>query len=146
MAKINLREIDEEIRRLQELKAFMADPRNVSLIKRVIAPNGNGSNGHQRVTQQPPIEDDAANNTITPPVPTVRGSLLDAADKARKSFGSNTFTVTDMIQAMEANGFVFQAKDKSIAANGAIKRLVAKGRILRVEEGSAGKPAKYRLL
>ena len=142
MAKINLREIDDEIKRLQDLKTFMSDPRTASLIKRVIGTNGNGAPAAQRAVQPPLPQGEDANTANAHG----RGSLLDAAKTACISFGAKTFTAYDLIATMESNGFEFQDKDKAIAVNGAIRRLIEKKVVERVEQPAAGKPAKYRLL
>jgi hypothetical protein len=141
MAKINIREIDEEIKRLEELKRFMADPKTAALIKRMVSTNGNGAK-----PQSPSVEESSeTQSTVTSPS-AGRGTLYDAAEKAVRSLNMGVFTFHELVSAMESQGYAFQAKDKTVAANGAIKRLIAHNVIVRVEEGSAGKPAKYRLL
>jgi len=53
------------------------------------------------------------------------------------------FTVKDIVNRLDREGFLFAAKDKDVAVYSAMRRLQDRGSLKVVEEGGPGKPAKW---
>ena len=136
MAKFDFNEaIDEEIRALSELKKFMAQPVTARVIERFIASRGE-KNGHSRPDPQ----------LVFGTGPTERGALLAATLNACREFTAGVeFTAKEVIVKMEQRGYIFKAKNKDIAVNSALKRLVGKHVLEQTQTAVGQRPAKYKI-
>jgi len=125
--------IAQEISRLQELQRFLDDPTTGAILERYFSQNGDGNTSlpTARVNRNP----------------SKRGALLLAVKKAaREHFpDSSEFTAAELIKQMMDSGYKFDAKNKVIAVNGALRRLVKKGAIAQTIEGSGRRGAKYKV-
>lgn len=128
MPKISLQKIDEQIRKLEELKRFMSDPTTAPMIEQLIS--GEVSPQYAKL----PIGKS-----------TRRGALLKAVEIVCKTATSD-FTAKDVIMNLELQGYVIQAKNKAIAVNGALKRLVKRGVINVTSVGAGKRPSTYGLV
>jgi hypothetical protein len=127
MSKISLQKIDEQIRKLQELKRFMSDPTTAPMIEQLISSNGEVSPQYAKL----PIGKS-----------TQRGALLKAVEIVCKTAPSD-FTAKEVIRNLELQGYMIQAKDKAIAVNGALKRLLKRGVINVTSAGAGKRPSIY---
>lgn len=138
MPKIDVRKtIKDRIRTLQEFERFMDDPTTAPIIEQLFSSNGNGNGVSHPVPQ-----------TARLPLgqPTQRGELLGTVKMACLEYPAETpFTAKDVINRVGARGYVFQAKNKEIAVNSALKRLLAKGVIAQTQTASGQRPAKYKI-
>lgn len=127
MPNIELKDIDEQIQRLQELRKIVADPVMAGLLNQLIG----SKNGH--ATLSPHREGKAKK----------KGTFINKIDETCKSFGSVRFVIRDVIEAFENAGNTFNAKDKSVAVYSAMKRLENRGVLKLVEKGIGAKPSLY---
>jgi hypothetical protein len=129
MRTINLASIDEQIKKLEELRRFMADPTTAHIIEQLISQNG--TNGTARSATFESSEGQ-------------RGDLMNNVAIICRSFATG-FTAKDVIERLDLDGFKFQAQDKLIAVNGALRRLVKKGVIKLVSVGTGKRPSVYKI-
>ncbi|HLZ13880.1 MAG TPA: hypothetical protein VKP58_14955 [Candidatus Acidoferrum sp.] len=61
-----------------------------------------------------------------------------------EAFGSQEFTVKDVISAYESRGYIFNAADKIIAANTVLRRFVQKKILLLIYKGGGQQPSRYK--
>ncbi len=126
---VDLKKLDEKIRKLQMIRELASDPETATLLNDVLSPNGNGAkNGHA----PSPQNGESANPE----------GLLGYADRAVRAI-SGTFTTNDLITKMKELGYVFTAKDAAVATYGVMLRLRDKGVISIVEKGGPGRLAKW---
>ena len=136
MPKITVQGIDEQIRKLEELKRFVSDPTTAPLIEQLISQNGN-VNAASRVV---PKKTESFHGQTTP-----RGELLDAVEAVCRATGHAEFTCRQVIEQLDAKGYRFQAKNKMVAVNGALKRLVKRNVLKVTEKGTAKKASTYKI-
>jgi len=117
---IDIAKLDEKIRRLQQIRELASDPEMRKILADVITVNGNGTHRMSKKAQ--------------------KGALTDIVETACRESGAK-FTVKDVVERMEAQGYHFSAKDSEIATYNAMRRLRKKGVLTVVEEGGPGKPA-----
>lgn len=138
---IDVRKIEEDIKALEELKRFLSNPSTAALIDKYS--NGH-SNGHP-VTVAPIQASITPGSSVTASI-TARGDVIGAVERACKQYMPGVlFTGKEVTERAEAAGFVFKAKQKDIAVNSALKRLVKRGVIEQVERAVGHRPAKYRI-
>lgn len=132
MADITLNDIDEQIKKLQELRRVISDPAMAGLLNQLLA----------------------SKNGVTPVSPrNTQGEHKAKGDFAAEILVScktippleTPFTIRAVIAAHEARGGTFTAKDKAIATYGALKRLVKSRDVIMVEQGIGSKPSLYRV-
>jgi hypothetical protein len=130
MATLDTKTIDEHIKRLQQLKSFMADPLTAQLVNELIS----SKNGHS--SDDPVSPDDK---------PEVRkGDFVAKIGEVCEQFpDTQRFTVNDVIKAYEKRGYIFAARDKNVSTYSALKRLVGKS-IKIASKGSGRNPTKYQ--
>lgn len=134
MANIELQDIDEQIRKLQELRKVVADPQMASLLNQLLA----SKNGHSAL----PIMANAQGKHKAKK----KGTFIEKIAETCRAFGTGEFKISDVITAFEARGFVFAAKDKSVATYSAMRRLQDRKLITVVTRGIGAKPSTYRVV
>src|SRR5690348_13485468 len=116
---VDLKKLDEKIRKLQQIRELAADPEMATLLTELVGGNGNTRNNGAKTPE----------NT---------GDLGDgrigSAEKAVRLLHSN-FTTNDVKAKMEELGYKFAAKDPSVATYSAMILLRDKGIIKVVEKG-----------
>lgn len=122
---VDLKAIEEKIRKLTILKELASDPEMASMLSEFMGKNGvapkakaNANNGASRIIY---------------------------AEKAARSMGHNKFTTNDLTAKMIEMGYAFTAKDHLVATYGAMLLLKDKGIIEVSEKGGPGKLAKWVL-
>jgi len=133
MANIELKDIDEQIQRLQELRKIVADPGMASLLNQLMA----SKNGHSGLPHRDRQSESKAKK---------KGTFINKIDESCKSFGSARFTIREVIDKFESAGNTFKAKDKSVAVYSAMKRLEKRGVLKVVEKGIGAKPSFYEYI
>ena len=76
---------------------------------------------------------------------TPRGGLLKAVESACRAI-PGVFQAKQVIEHMLSSGYVFHAKDKFIAVNSALKRLIKQKKLAMVERGVGKRPSKYEFI
>jgi hypothetical protein len=132
MANIELRDIDEHIAKLQELRRIMSDPAMATVLNQLLA----SKNGHS----SPPLQ-----NRQNEYKAKTKGNFIRQIEKICEYFGLEPFTIRDVIQAFEAGGYTFKAKDKNVATYSALQRLVERGVLKIVVRGIGAKPSTYQM-
>jgi len=131
VAGIELNDIRERIRKLQELEKVMSDPAMAILLNEVLAAKNANNTAIPANTQH----EYKANK---------KGTLVEGIERICMSFPlERQFTIKDVVEAYEQAGNIFIAKDKAIAAYGAMQRLVARG-TLSEHKGVGKKPTIYQ--
>jgi len=130
MANIELRDIDEKIERLQELRRFMSDPERAALLNQLLA-SKNGNSSPPTVTTQ---QEGKAKSGM---------SFIGKIEETCKSFGSTAFTIRDVIQSYESRGYTFKARKKAVAVYTAIRRLQERGVVKLEHQGIGSQPSSY---
>jgi hypothetical protein len=133
MANIELKDIDEQIQRLQELRRIVADPAMASLLDQLMA----SKNGRSNLPHADKQGERKAKK---------KGTFVSKIDETCKSFGSERFTIGDVIRKFENAGNTFNAKDKSVAVYSAMKRLEGRGMLKVVVKGAGAKPSLYEYI
>lgn len=127
MVTANRKPASDIRRKLDMMEELAADPLMVQLFLRMIPAQG--------------VSADANNNA--PPSPTSRpakngatgrGELLRAVETSLPEDAS-TFAIRDVVEALESNGYRIAAQDKPIAVGSALKRLVKRGTLKRLQVG-----------
>src|SRR3989442_1987567 len=131
MAKMDVRSIDEKIKRLEQLKAFMSDPLTAQMVAELIA----CKNGHSSASAAASQEQSDSR----------KGQFVAKVDEICGEFGDKPFIIADVIKAYQNRGYIFAAKDKNVAVYSALQRLVGKT-IEVAAKGSGRNPTKYRLI
>jgi hypothetical protein len=121
---VDLKKLDDRIKKLQQLRELAADPEMAGLLAEFAQssphsvsapPNGNGAS---------------------------LDGLFECAKKAIATF-SGDFTVKEFAEQLKAAGYKFQAKDEDIATYGVLRRLKDKGAVRISVEGGPGKAARW---
>jgi hypothetical protein len=133
VANIDLKEIDARIQRLQELRKIVADPEMASLLNQLMA----SKNEHSSLAHPDRQSEHKAKK---------KGTFINKIEETCKSFGAARFTIRDVIEKFESSGNTFKAKDKSVAAYSAMKRLEKRGVLKVVEKGIGAKPSYYEYI
>jgi len=127
MPNIELSDIDAQIAKLQELRKIVADPQMAALLNQVLA-SKNGA---------PAATEGKANR---------KGSFIAKIEEICRAFGSQTFTIQNVIEAYLAKGYTFKAQNQSVATYTAMKRLVKAKRLELDHKGGGGSnPDYYRV-
>jgi hypothetical protein len=126
---ITLEDIDEKIRRLQELRRIVSDPSMASLLNDLIASKNGGCPAAIPQSEYKAKE----------------GSLLAKIEETCRSFGSEPFTIRQIVQRFESQGNVFEAKDKAVSAFSAVKSLVKKGIVKQIKQGYGSQPSYFQM-
>src|SRR5271154_686988 len=134
MPKIDVKKvIRDRIRTLKQFERFMDDPATAPIIEQML-----GSGGIDGI---PTIK--------TPHLPfenTQRGELTASVKNACLANEPGVeFISKNIIDRLIHQGFKFQAKDKAVAVNAVLKRLVERGVIEQIQEAAGKRPAKYRV-
>jgi hypothetical protein len=135
MRTIDLAKIDDQIRKLEELRRFMADPTTAPIIEQLISQNGGSNGGISASLEIHPIA--IKGNQ--------RGDLVSAVAAVCRSRSGLGFTAKDVILQLDNQGFAFKAQDKLIAVNGALRRLVKKAVIKVAVPGGGKRPSVYKI-
>jgi len=136
MPTITLRDIDEQIRKLQELRKIVADPEMASLINQLFA----RKNGQSIMSIADAQDKDKAKTQK-------RGTFIGKIEEVVRSMPqTSTFTLNDVIEVFEASGNAFNAKNKSVATYTAMRRLEKRKVIEVVERGIGSKPSTFRVV
>ncbi|HVS88669.1 MAG TPA: hypothetical protein VHF01_10680 [Candidatus Acidoferrum sp.] len=133
MPNIELKDIDEQIQRLQELRKIVADPGMASLLNQLMA----SKNGQSSLLHGDKQSERKAKK---------KGTFINKIEESCKLFGSARFTIRDVIDKFESAGNTFNAKDKSVAVYSAMKRLESRGVLKLVEKGIGAKPSFYEYI
>jgi hypothetical protein len=144
MAQIDTSKIDAQInaqiQKLEELKRFLADPLTASTIKALIS---EAESFFPVPTKPAETEATTASSTIAP---TERGELLGAVEAACNAIApAGAFNAKHVIVHLGLTGYKFQAKDKFVAVNSALKRLIKRKKLVMVERGIGKRPSTYTL-
>jgi hypothetical protein len=126
--RVDIKAIDDRIRKLQMLKELASDPEMATLLSEMVGSNGNSS------------------KSKTPAMATANGDGRVAyAERAVRGM-EGTFTTNDVTAKMKELGYVFTAKDASVATYAAMMLLKGKNIIAVREKGGPGKLAKWELV
>ncbi|MGA2300011.1 MAG: hypothetical protein ABSG77_04860 [Candidatus Acidiferrum sp.] len=131
MAKLDVKSIDEQIKRLEQLKSFMSDPLTAQMVEQLIA----SKNGHSSDAPAPSQEKPKSS----------KGEFVSKIEEICRGFGDKQFVISDVIKAYANRGYLFAAKDKNVAVYSALQRLLGKSIEIAVK-GSGRNPTKYRLI
>jgi hypothetical protein len=126
---IDLKKIDDQIRRLQEIKRLASDPEMLTLLEGLVTKNGDVATS---ITPQ----------AIRTPVGG-KNVLLQATRRAIAALPQNRFTSGYLVDQMIKNGFQFAAGKPNVAMNGALKRLVARQEIIIAAVGRGRRATEY---
>ena len=126
---IDLRKLDDQIRRLQELKRIALDPEMLTLLEGLVTNNGDVSASITRQAPQTPIGG--------------KNVLLQATSRAIAALPQNRFTSVYLVDQMIKSGFQFAAGNPKVAINGVLKRLAAKQEIRIVTLGRGRRATEY---
>jgi hypothetical protein len=129
--------IRDHIRTLQELERFMNDPFTAPVLESIFGPYQNGNYV---------LRTAAAPDALPSDPSTQRGHLTDAVKKACAEMPLGLpFTSKNVIDRLLAGGFVFQAKDRAVAVNSVLKRLVALKLVEQTQAAAGKRPASYKI-
>ena len=140
MVNVAAQILDEEIRKLQELKQMAGNPRILDLIRRIV--QATDTNSTQPINQAsehkaPPAKPSLAKKNNKSP-----NGLTPAVQVAAASLGK-AFTVPQMVQMLDASGFEFVGQDHQAATSSAVKALVKRKLIRLARKGSGPNPHWY---
>lgn len=121
MNTVDLTKLDEEIRKLQELRRLASDP---SLARFFIT-----SNGHNRTAVT--SNEESATGSVS-------GTVLEICRSL-----DGEFTIREVLAGMNARGFDFAGSNPQRAVGNALKRLTGKHQIKVVRESSGRSPVVY---
>jgi hypothetical protein len=122
---IDIKKLDEKIRKLQQLRELAADPELADMLSAFVSANGSKAADNGTSAQ---AEGDGR---------------LAYAEKAVHALAGH-FTVKEAATKMVELGYTFTAKDPSVATYGALLLLRDKGIVEVAEKGGPGKSAKWR--
>ncbi|MCU1301639.1 MAG: hypothetical protein JWQ87_1923 [Candidatus Sulfotelmatobacter sp.] len=128
--------IDEEIRRLQQLRLMAEDPHMLELMRKVSGANGKPPVKAVAVEPTPKRPDRLASRGV---------GLTDGCIQAVGQLGG-VFTIHEVKAQLENNGVAIGAAKPMIAISGVLQRLVERGAIEIVQKGKAGLPSQYRTI
>jgi hypothetical protein len=129
MAQIDIRDIDERIQKLQELRKVMSDPEMAALLNQLLASkNGN-----------------AIMPTASVHKAKKKGDFIKQIARICEYFAMEPFKISDVIKAFESAGHTFKAQDKNVATYSALKRLVKRGMLKIIVQGKGAKPSVYQM-
>lgn len=126
--------IDEEIRRLQELRRLAENPRMLDLMRSVVNSTSVAPPGGLSVA--------VPENNWHQPQPKGRFTGLTDAIIGIVNEMTGVFTLRDVDEKLKAHQTLANSAKPSIS--GVLQRLVERGLIESVERGVAGQPSKYR--
>jgi hypothetical protein len=134
MPKLDFKKvIRDRIRTLKQFERFMDDPATAPIIEQMLGAGG--------IDGIPAIK--------TPKLPfeeTQRGALTEAVKTACLSNEPGVeFISKNIIDRLLYQNFKFTAKDKAVAVNAVLKRLVERGVIEQIQEAAGKRPAKYQV-
>jgi hypothetical protein len=133
---INTARIDEQIRRLQDLKRMASDPETLRLWENLMAEN-NGPIRPARTFAHPlPMVKENPSNSGK------KGDVLRAARKAVATLNGR-FKAPSVLEAMQREGFALTVEKPLVVVNGALRRLIKKGEIKIVMRGSGRNGHQY---
>ncbi len=116
-----------------DIKRLMANPAAIRILERIFRPNGK-SEGY-------------AQDIVVTNAEPLRGSeLVAACSRASKDWPTKEFTTRNILERLEAQGFVLKAKHKIIAVNSALKLLVKKGELEQTANAVGHRPAQFKLI
>jgi hypothetical protein len=130
VANIELKDIDEQIQRLQELRKIVADPEMASLLNQLMA----SKNGHSSLTHADKKGEHKAKK---------KGTFINRIEETCRLFASARFTIRNVIDKYESTGNTFNARDKGVAVYTVMKRLEKRGVVKIVEKGIGAKPSYF---
>ena len=119
---IDIKKIDERIKKLEMLKILALDPEMVELLEGVVTPNGTPMGGTPKEPQA----------TASKPK---RGDQRKAVLKAVSEI-TGRFKAADIVKAMTEANFEFAAQSPTIAVNGVLRKLVKSEDLTIAVEGS----------
>jgi hypothetical protein len=123
MATVDVKAIDEAIRKLEELKRLASDPALAPFLR-----TNSGNGVHLPTTQ-----------TSKTPIKGVKATVLEIC----RELGQ--FNIKDVLRAMEERHFPFEG-DNPQKSIGNVLRALAKDRVItRTAEASGRTPAQYRM-
>lgn len=131
---IELRDIDEQIRKLQELRKLVADPDMIALLNQLISVK----NGHSTGI--------VLSSTVGKENTKKKGRFIEKIEETCRNFGTSSFTINDVIKAFEQRGNVFGANNKSVATYSAMRRLQKRRVVEVVQQGVGSAPSTYRVV
>jgi hypothetical protein len=130
MASDIKKKIDAHIRRLEELKRFLDDPATEPFIEQLFSSSGMTA---KQTVQLPLVQS------------TPKGGLLGSVADVCRAMTTQEFSSREVIERLEILGYKFHAKNKAVAINSALKRLVKRGTIQLVQAASGQRPAIYKI-
>lgn len=133
---LDTRLIDEQIKRLQDLKRIAADPEAVRLFQQILL----GQNGH---VETPETVKDSKYDSI-PETPR-RGTLIETVLRVVNS-SNKPVEVNSVVEEMLRMGFQFAASRPKVAVGIALRKLESKGRIRLLTRGRGSSPNIYTRL
>jgi hypothetical protein len=143
---IDLTTLDIRIRKLQKLRALladnetrelMADPEVMDYLKQVVS-NGNGNSNAEHANAQPQLQLKPDADETLPAEGSLKRKVLDTARTI-----SGKFDTALIVQEMSRDGFRFEAQQPKISVNQALTKLAGKGLIRLVRRGSGRQPNYY---
>jgi hypothetical protein len=132
--RLDIKLIDERIRKLKQLRNLALDEDFVDLFEQVIASNGN------RKRAVPP-ENAASNGHSNSRAG--KGEFTREIQEACNTFGATQFKAKQVVGKLEDNGYVFQAKNSYTATLGVLKKLVDTHKLKLIKKGKGRNPAIY---
>lgn len=144
---VDLKAIDTRIRKLQKLRALLADdetreliadPEVMTMLRDSVATNGNGSKSH-------PLQDGATGESTTeaeerlPAEGSLKRKVLDTARNITGKFDTRT-----IVDQMVRDGFQF-GRDPMLSVNQAMRHLTRNRLIRLVRTGSGRQPNIYEV-
>jgi len=125
---ITTAKIDEQIKKLQELRRLVSDPAMTPLLESLFA-NGYADQVHA-----------TENDSSASPNGSRKGDVVKAAEIVvrRLGFQGHRFKRSDVLAAMHENEFQFTAQTPDIAVNGALRKLVIR-EVIRVAVKGSGR-------
>jgi hypothetical protein len=121
-------EQQERIKKLQELKKLASDPEMLTLLESLVAQNGNGHKPQSAKTRRHKKHR--------------KGHLLKATQKAIGTL-VGTFTVHNVVEAMQHAGFNFAAQKPAVAVGSVLRKLAEQDKLTLAVEGSGRAAHQY---
>ena len=132
--RIDIERIDQQIKKLQQLKTLASDNEFVELFQQYIS-NHNGNSSPL------PIAQPKAAGVVQEYIPR-EGSFTEAVLVACRDFGVQSFTAREVVVRLEKKQFKMEAKNKYTAVLTILKKLVDH-RLLKVVEATGRNPYVY---
>ena len=133
----DIKKLDERIEKLKQLRAIASDPEMAYLLQEFVSGSGNGNRHLSPLDEIVVSNDSQASNEEKGLTETVHAICQSTSGK---------FTVRDVREKMQQNGFIFVAKNPDVAIGTVLRRMESKGTLKIVVHGAGRRPNMFEMM